>query len=111
VGRIQEVAIMNQETTQFKALQKDRVLAQKSRTPQRVRCHVGTLWVTQDGDPRDVILEAGQQFVTDRTGELLISALVPSLLTVEGLGPDRGGGQRAVPSHPSRAREADRIGA
>ncbi len=102
---------MNQETTQFKALKKDGVLAQKSRYPQRIRCHVGTLWVTQDGDPRDVILEAGQLFVTDRMGEVLISALAPSLLTVEGLGPDREASQRAVQSEPSRAREADQIGA
>lgn len=35
----------------------------------------GTLWVTQDGDPRDVFVQPGQRFVFDRRGVTVIHAL------------------------------------
>ncbi|HEY0847770.1 MAG TPA: DUF2917 domain-containing protein [Noviherbaspirillum sp.] len=33
----------------------------------------GAVWITQDGDVRDVVLHPGQSFTPDRDGELLIS--------------------------------------
>ena len=42
---------------------------------QRVECVSGTLWVTQDGDPRDIVLRAGDSFAFDHRGDALISAL------------------------------------
>lgn len=44
----------------------------------RIECLTGCLWVTHDGDPRDVILEAGQGHVVDRATPLLVSALEAS---------------------------------
>jgi hypothetical protein len=41
----------------------------------RVECLGGVLWVTQDGDRRDIILEAGDAFDFDRAQGVLISAL------------------------------------
>lgn len=41
----------------------------------RVECLSGVLWVTQDGDRRDIILEAGDAFDFDRAEGVLISAL------------------------------------
>ncbi|MEO6362675.1 MAG: DUF2917 domain-containing protein [Caldimonas sp.] len=41
----------------------------------RVECVSGILWVTQDGDRRDVVLEAGEGFDFDRSGDALLSAL------------------------------------
>jgi hypothetical protein len=35
----------------------------------------GTLWITQDGDVRDVVLEAGQEFILDRNGLALLTSL------------------------------------
>ena len=41
----------------------------------RVECVSGALWVTQDGDPRDIVLTAGDSFAFDQRGDALISAL------------------------------------
>ncbi|CAN5206868.1 hypothetical protein BH11PSE11_BH11PSE11_08630 [soil metagenome] len=35
----------------------------------------GTLWITLDGDSRDVVVKAGESFVVDRPGKTLISPL------------------------------------
>ena len=40
-----------------------------------IECVSGTLWVTQDGDPRDIVLAAGEAFDFDHRGDALISAL------------------------------------
>ena len=42
----------------------------------------GILWITQDADPRDVILEPGQSFTVDRPGLTLVSALSDARLRV-----------------------------
>lgn len=42
----------------------------------RLSSAAGTLWVTVDNDPRDVVLEAGQGLdMAARSGALLVSAL------------------------------------
>ena len=54
---------------------------------QRVECVSGALWVTQDGDPRDIVLNAGESFAFDQRGDALISALDDSrFLLVETCG-------------------------
>jgi uncharacterized protein (AIM24 family) len=35
----------------------------------------GTVWLTQDGDVRDIILRAGDSFRVDRDGTVLLQAL------------------------------------
>ena len=44
----------------------------------RVECLSGSLWITQDGDLRDIVLGAGEAFDFDRRGEALLSALADS---------------------------------
>lgn len=45
----------------------------------RVECLAGVLWITQDGDRRDVVLEAGDAFVFDRhDADALVSGLAES---------------------------------
>lgn len=41
----------------------------------RVACLSGSIWITQDGDLRDIVLGAGESFDLDRPGDALISAL------------------------------------
>jgi Protein of unknown function (DUF2917) len=40
-----------------------------------VLCLSGTLWLTQEGDPRDVVLEAGDEAQIDRDGLSIVQAL------------------------------------
>lgn len=46
-----------------------------ARRGDRVECLAGTLWITQDGDPRDTVLGTGESFTADRDGRLLASAM------------------------------------
>ena len=41
----------------------------------KVECVSGTLWITQDGDRRDIVLSPGDSFAFDQRGDALISAL------------------------------------
>ena len=40
-----------------------------------VRCEKGLLWLTQDNDPRDIVLKAGEVFAPDRRTNVLVYAL------------------------------------
>ena len=44
----------------------------------RVECLSGSLWITQDGDRRDIVLRAGEAFDFDRRGDALLSAFADS---------------------------------
>jgi hypothetical protein len=52
----------------------------------------GTSWVTIDGEPDDIILEAGDSHVFARPGRVLVQALGGEvrLVAEEGVEPDRG---------------------
>lgn len=45
-----------------------------------VECVQGCLWLTHDGDCRDLVLHPGQRYLADRGTRLLVSALEPSLM-------------------------------
>lgn len=48
----------------------------------RVEVLAGSVWLTIDDDPRDLVLEAGEGFTIDRPGEALVSALRHAQLIV-----------------------------
>lgn len=64
----------------------------------RFTCREGTLWITLDNDPRDVVLEAGDEFSTGERRRAIVYALQPSRLYVE---PTE---RRLAAPIPSRAR-------
>ena len=41
----------------------------------RIESGLGRVWITIDGDPRDIVLEPGEGFKVDRDSVALISAL------------------------------------
>lgn len=48
----------------------------------QLRCNEGTLWLTLDNDPRDVILEAGETFVGTEHRKGVVYALKEARLSV-----------------------------
>jgi hypothetical protein len=48
-----------------------------------VRCASGSVWITHDGDPKDVILDPGQSYRAEREDTMRVSALFPCVLEIE----------------------------
>jgi Protein of unknown function (DUF2917) len=40
----------------------------------------GVLWVTQEGDPKDYVLSAGEHFVANRHGTVVVEALTDAAM-------------------------------
>jgi Protein of unknown function (DUF2917) len=79
------------DTTPLFALEqltKDALLKLQDVQGSGVAAFSGCLWITQDGDLRDIIVEAGESFRFDRPGRVLIQALSDSqLLRLEPIAP------------------------
>jgi Protein of unknown function (DUF2917) len=70
---------MNQDLIQgARDLQKGRVRHVHAEPGRRVECLSGSLWITQDGDRRDIVLRDGEAFDFDRSGDALLSAFADS---------------------------------
>ena len=63
-------------------LQKNQSLKIGSAVGWTVTALSGTVWITQDRDVRDVVLEAGQSFVLDRNESALLWSLAASEIRV-----------------------------
>lgn len=50
----------------------------------RIECETGQLWITQDGDPTDVILAPHESFTLDRSGHALVSAFEDASFVLSG---------------------------
>jgi hypothetical protein len=48
-----------------------------------VRCASGSIWITHDGDPKDVILSEQQSYRAEREDAMHVFALQPCLLEIE----------------------------
>ncbi len=65
-----------------------------------VHALAGTIWITQDGDTRDIVLEAGESFILDHERKALLSPLDQAQLSLEP-GPCRQAAQRGA--RPARS--------
>jgi hypothetical protein len=68
----------------------------------QITCRKGSLWVTLDDDPRDIVLDAGDSFMTTEHRRALIYAMASSslgLAMAPGVAPARRAGRaHAAPS-------------
>jgi hypothetical protein len=62
------------------ALAGDGLITLRDARDMRVTCLTGALWITEDHERRDIILEAGQSITLRRPGLTLVMALQPSSL-------------------------------
>ena len=69
-----------QSTTADISLSYGEFHAVKSFRGGRIECTDGTVWLTHDGDCKDVVLEAGQSHLADRDSRLVIYALSSSVV-------------------------------
>jgi hypothetical protein len=62
-------------TREATRLDRRQTLALHEHAGHSIDCLVGSLWITLDGDRRDVVLAPGESFLIDRHGLTLVSAL------------------------------------
>ena len=48
----------------------------------RIVSHCGTVWITQDGDLRDIVLQKGEAFELDRATPAIVQAFEASTVTI-----------------------------
>jgi hypothetical protein len=48
-----------------------------------LRCDKGSVWLTLDDDPRDIVLEAGEVYSTDEHRHALVYALSAATITLQ----------------------------
>ena len=60
----------------------------------RVASQSGIVWITQDGDPRDIVLTPGDSVVLERSTPTIVQAFEPALITIADPKPVR----RAAPA-------------
>ena len=49
----------------------------------QIRCTAGSLWITLDHDPRDIILAPGESFLTTEHKRALLYALEPAAFALD----------------------------
>jgi hypothetical protein len=62
------------------ALERDGLIALRDASGTRVVCEGGALWITQQQDAADVVLQGGESLVVGHGGLTLVMALRPSAL-------------------------------
>lgn len=64
-----------------------------------VVCIEGTVWITQSGDARDIVIRAGEAFILDKQGLALVAAPVgQATIAVQRARPDMPSNQFDLPT-------------
>lgn len=64
------------------SLARDGLLALRDAQGTRIQCHEGALWVTQEGDIRDIVIGPGDALTLRAPGLTVVTAVQPSRLTL-----------------------------
>lgn len=62
-------------------LQKGATLVVERPAGVELKCLRGNVWITHDGDPRDVVVSPGENYHADRGSRMLVHALEPVLIS------------------------------
>lgn len=81
----------------YSLARKDTLVIEDERGAQ-VCCHFGHIWLTQLGDSRDFVLQAGECFQTERRAVIVVQATQPAQLLVRRNVPCRRGVWRDLPA-------------
>jgi hypothetical protein len=83
------------------SLARDGLLALRDALGTRILCHEGAIWVTQEGDIRDIIIGPGDAFTIRAPGLTVVTAVQPSKLTlIESGGAGAACAHRGEPASP-----------
>ena len=63
-------------------LERGRLIAFDPVVRTRITAIAGSLWITQDGNPRDYVLDAGETFMAQTSDRLIIQAETDSELAI-----------------------------
>lgn len=63
-------------------LRKGEILHLQRALGQRIEALGGRIWITMDGDLRDVVIDAGEGFTVDRSSDVLVSAISDAQLVL-----------------------------
>ena len=63
-------------------LKPQQILKVRSGSGHTIVCHNGSVWLTQHGDGRDIVLGPGDSFALDRNGLALVQALEQSAISI-----------------------------
>lgn len=64
-------------------LQRGKFLRLDAAAGKTIRAHAGSLWITEEDSPSDVVLEPGESYRLERTGLALVEAVGDASLTLE----------------------------
>lgn len=75
--------IFSHSTQALRGLGKGELLRLDGRPGLRITSRRGTLWLTQDGDPNDVVLTSGESHEYAEAGPVLVEALDAACVSVD----------------------------
>lgn len=64
------------------AIAKGEVAVVRDGAHAHVECLSGSLWITHDGDVRDIVISAGESHASDRPGPMLVCGLKDSFAII-----------------------------
>lgn len=72
--------LLVQSPADTQPLQKGAILVVLNPLHHCVKCLHGSVWITHDGDPKDIILDGGQSYQAERDSRMLVYALTEASL-------------------------------
>ena len=63
-------------------LQRGECIQVRGRSGRRVTAHSGVLWLTEEGNAKDILLRSGETFVLTRDGSAVVEAFAEAALSL-----------------------------